>query len=366
MIYDVAVVGLGGAGLAVAHEASRAGLRVVGLQATEVGEPQGSSSGETRLYRLVHEDERYGGPLRESYRGFQKWSHAAGEPLTVETGQLLTGPKAWCSSLREAGRRVGTRVTPVEPADVVSRWPALGYDLQQPTVFAEEAGVILVRNTLRALSRLARRNGAELLGQRRVLLHERLRSGAHLLTTETQQFHARRVVLTVGPWAVGGFWKLPFPLRLARAVQVWFTQDAPSEETVSFVHVGDSGPFYGGVVPHAGVLKVGGPSTGSYSRPDPCFIASPEEAGAVLSFAKRRFGLESSSAMRTWSSPTTWTPDGRFALGELPASPGTFVALGLSGHGFKLLPWIGRTLARALKGEATAIPEWMDVRRLCR
>jgi glycine/D-amino acid oxidase-like deaminating enzyme len=57
-----------------------------------------------------------------------------------------------------------------------------------------------------------------------------------------------------------------------------------------------------------------------------------------------------------WTGPYDITPDWNPILDELPESPGVFVAVGFSGHGFKLAPTLGEGLARRILDLPSRIP----------
>jgi sarcosine oxidase len=52
----------------------------------------------------------------------------------------------------------------------------------------------------------------------------------------------------------------------------------------------------------------------------------------------------------------TETPDEHFIVGRLPGGPRTVVVAGLSGHGFKLTPALGRVAAELCLDGATELP----------
>ena len=58
------------------------------------------------------------------------------------------------------------------------------------------------------------------------------------------------------------------------------------------------------------------------------------------------------------------TPDAHFIIGTLPDRPQVAIAVGLSGHGFKLVPVVGEILADLVVGGAT--PHDLELFRLDR
>jgi glycine/D-amino acid oxidase-like deaminating enzyme len=57
-----------------------------------------------------------------------------------------------------------------------------------------------------------------------------------------------------------------------------------------------------------------------------------------------------------WTGPYDITPDWNPIVGAVPGFDGLHVAVGFSGHGFKLAPTIGESLAQAVLGQAPRVP----------
>ncbi len=60
--------------------------------------------------------------------------------------------------------------------------------------------------------------------------------------------------------------------------------------------------------------------------------------------------------VRGWTGPYDITPDWNPILGPLPGIEGIFIAVGFSGHGFKLAPTLGESLATVVLGEKPSLP----------
>jgi glycine/D-amino acid oxidase-like deaminating enzyme len=58
----------------------------------------------------------------------------------------------------------------------------------------------------------------------------------------------------------------------------------------------------------------------------------------------------------SWTGLYDVTPDWNPVLGPVDGWSGLMVAFGMSGHGFKLSPMVGRVLAQAALGVATDVP----------
>ncbi|MEM7235918.1 MAG: FAD-dependent oxidoreductase [Planctomycetota bacterium] len=92
--YDVIVLGIGAVGSATAHELSRRGSKVLGLERFSVAHDRGSSHGDTRIIRLAYmEHPDYVPLLRRSYELWAQLEKERGEKLYHECGLLQVGPQ---------------------------------------------------------------------------------------------------------------------------------------------------------------------------------------------------------------------------------------------------------------------------------
>lgn len=73
--------------------------------------------------------------------------------------------------------------------------------------------------------------------------------------------------------------------------------------------------------------------------------------GAALTALLPQLG--SVKVVRQWAGPYDHSPDGSPLLGEVPGRPGFFVCCGFVGHGFMMAPVVARHYARHLLGKAT-------------
>ncbi|MQF70262.1 FAD-dependent oxidoreductase, partial [SAR202 cluster bacterium AD-804-J14_MRT_500m] len=75
---------------------------------------------------------------------------------------------------------------------------------------------------------------------------------------------------------------------------------------------------------------------------------------AIIKLAKRFPAMEDGYLRGGWSGLFTNTPDFHPILDRVPGVDGLFCAVGFSGHGFKLSPMIGLTMAELIaEGTAT-------------
>ena len=93
MTYDVAVIGLGAHGSAIAAHCAAAGLSVCGIDANDPPHTHGSHHGESRIIRKAYyEHPSYVPLLQRAYDLWDQLAIDANETLFNRTGGLMIGP----------------------------------------------------------------------------------------------------------------------------------------------------------------------------------------------------------------------------------------------------------------------------------
>ena len=105
MTYDMAIVGLGGIGSAIAAHCAGRGARVVGLEKFGPIHDRGSSHGKSRMIREAYfEDAAYVALVLRSYELWRELERKTAEQLLRITGVLSVGRERERNNYR-AGRR---------------------------------------------------------------------------------------------------------------------------------------------------------------------------------------------------------------------------------------------------------------------
>ena len=171
------------------------------------------------------------------------------------------------------------------------------------------------------------------------------------------------VVNAAGPWArpVGQMAGLDLPLEISREqemmLQVPPGASAPQRAVSNMV---ERIYFRPTKQPGTVLIGVGHPKENEPASPDdydrradPDFI---EDAGARL--AHRMPHLADAEVVASWSGLYTITPDWSMIVDRAPGVDGMYLAVGGSGHSFKLAPAIGQCLAEMI---ATGTPTTVDI-----
>jgi len=353
LVYDAIVLGAGGMGsAALAHLAER-GARVLGLERYTIPHSYGSSHGITRIIRLAYaEHPDYVPLLRRAYSLWRTLEQRAGERLLFITGGVDAGPldgPIVAGSL-EACRQHGLAHELLDAATLNRRVP--GFRLPDPhvAVYQPDGGFLLAQRCVLAHASAARHAGAEIHEQERALtwtpdgLTVRVR-------TERQEYVARALVVTAGPWTSALVPDLRWLAVPERQVVLWTAPRRPELFGVGafpiFYMEAIEGRFYG-IPSHDG----SGFKVGKYhhrrqrSDPDRMDRTCHDEDEAVLRVALRRYFPDADGpTVNMQTCLFTNSPDEHFIIDRHPEAPNVVVAAGFSGHGFKFCTVVGEILA---------------------
>ncbi len=353
--YDVIVVGVGAHGSATVHELAARGVRVLGLERSDVPNANGSSGGVNRIIRLAYfEDPAYVPLLRRAYERWRALEQRWGERLLVITGGLDIGPpgSAVVEGAIEACRVHGLDHEVLDGREVRARFPGLAIPDAHLAIHQPDAGFVMSERAIAAHATLALADGAAIHGNEPVIDWEPVGDEV-AVRTERAEYRARRVVLTAGAWMA----RLAAPLRgLAvpeRQALVWVAARRPELFRVGalpvFVLQDDQQVVWYGFPEHG----IPGVKLGRYHHrgqvidPDSdAWRAADAEDERVLRAGLASFMPEANGpllSMRTCI--FTNTPDEHFIIDRYPGHPQVILASPCSGHGYKFASVMGEILA---------------------
>lgn len=348
--YDVAVIGAGVFGAWTAWHLSRAGKRVLLVDAWGAGHSRSSSGDETRILRAGYgAEEIY---TRMATRSRELWLELfarCGEPLFLETGALRICYKddPYSETTRETLARVGVPHEIISPADFARRWPQ--FRLTAPGAYGileSTMGVLMAR---RSVAAAARDSGADF--------------AIRAATWPDPQIDARTFVFACGPW-------LPklFPEILAHRISVTrqeiFYFAAPAGDASfhpshfpAWVDFTDRRGPYGVPDIESRGAKIGLDLHGEAFDPDTGSRAvSAAGLARMREFLRERIpALADAPLTESRVCQYSNTSTGDFLIDRHPGEPNVWLIGGGSGHGFKHGPAVGEYAAAQILG--TAAPE---------
>jgi monomeric sarcosine oxidase len=371
-IYDAIVLGAGGVGSAAMWQLAQRGLRVLGIDRFAPPHGRGSSHGQTRIIRQAYFEHADYVPLAlESYRLWEELERTSGQRLKVETGLLQAGPAdgVVVPGVMQAARAHGLEVQQFDPAEIESRWPSFRNLGSMVGVYERRAGYLLVEDCLAAYLAAARKLGADLLDVVEAIDWSSTDGGIRVRTT-VGEFIADRLVIAVGAWAGQFLAPLRLGLQVRRKAMTWHAASDPGLHANAgfpcFLLECSDGVYYGmpaidrrglKVAQHDGGANVADPLTVDRTLQD-------SDRAPVEAFLQRHLPAAATPCVEHAVCLYTMSPDENFIVDRHPDDPRIVFAAGLSGHGFKFTPALGRALAELIIDGETKLPvEFLSLAR---
>lgn len=367
--FDIAVVGAGCFGAWCAWHLTRAGARVVLLDAYGAGNTRASSGGETRIIRMGYgADEVY---TRSSIRSLELWKslfREADEALFRPTGVLWLAPPDHRPTLDTVATlaRLGVAHEVIGPEDLRRRYPQMALEEGTWGLLEPRSGVLMARRAVQAVVADAVRRGCELRRARALPLAPRGGTVLERLPTENGELVvADRFVFACGPWLPK---VLPDVLRdrIFPTRQEVFFFGTPAgdlrfspEALPTWIDFGMH-EAYGMPDLDGRGFKVAPDRHGPPFDPDDDDRLVPAPSVSRLrEFLSRRFpALARAPLLETRVCQYENTSSGDFVVDRHPALENAWIVGGGSGHGFKHGPAVGAQLAEQLLGSGPAEPRY--------
>jgi sarcosine oxidase len=367
----VIVVGLGAMGSAACCQLSKRGVSVIGIDQYTPPHDRGSTHGETRITRLaIGEGSEYAPLVKRSHELWRELEHAGGTNLMTRTGIVVLGHPAsqFLHRTRAVAREYSIEHRDLTNDELRRLHPMFAIDEQTEAYYEPDGGYVRPEAAVSVQLELARRDGASLKLDERVVSWSAW-SGGVAVTTTAGSYQADRLVLCAGAWIAELFPAGRDMFAVYRQLLFWFPirrgfpllRDMPA-------FVWDFGGPQDGIVHFDGFYgfpAINGPDGGvkvaseSYERttaPDGRqHPATPAEiAGMYQECVAAHLPWLDSEPLRTVSCLYTSTLGSRFVIDRHPGHEPVLIVSACSGHGFKHSPAIGEAIADwATGGEPT-------------
>ena len=350
---DVVIVGGGVTGCSIAYHLAQRGVRdVVVLEKGVVASgATGKSSACVRQHYSTAETCRM---VLQSLHFFERFAeHTGGRSAGfVRAGYLLGVDDRLHGAMRRSvalQQSVGIDSRLIDPKEMRELEPRLYVDDFLAGCYEPDAGYADPVATAQGFAGAARDRGVR-IREDTALVGIEVRDGRVAgVRTSRGEIATRAVVNAAGTWGdrVGRLVGVEIPIAVCRHKINLFARPpqaaAPHPLVYDFVH-----NIY--TRPEAGGLTLVGPLESEVAD-----VADPdrynegvtfEETADAMERAVRRFPvMESASLAKGYAGCFDVTPDWHPILDESPV-PGFYVAVGFSGHGFKLSPAVGDMMAR--------------------
>jgi sarcosine oxidase len=355
-IFDLAVIGVGGMGSAIAKHAAARKLKVLGLEQFSIPNMRGSSHGATRILRLgLNEGPTYVPLVLRAVELWRELQAKIGWPIFHNCGSLdvalpqsriFQGSKAACE-------KFGIAHEILEADQTNHRFPGITPAPEMLAVFQPGSGFVLPELAIMAHVHLALEAGAEIHGHEVVLGWESRRDG-YLIRTERAAYQARQIVFSAGAWMGRLLAEQRVPVVPERAVLGWFAPKAnlqnfkPDRLPVWIMEWPEEGHFYG--LPIYGIpgFKLGRvreiPSP-ALDPAQPRREPDQEDEADMRHFLKKAFPDADGPVLSMATCFFENSPDRTPIIDRLPGEKAAWIVGGFSGHGFKYCSVIGELMA---------------------
>lgn len=369
-VYDLAVVGLGAMGAAVAWHASRRGLRVIGFDRYEPPHAMGSSHAETRITRLaVGEGDQYLPFVARSHELWRELATLSGEQLLFQSGGWILSdpsvadPDRWDDFVAETAAvaaRGGIEFEVLTPAELRQRQPQLIVNDDIRVGFEPTAGVVLSERAIAAQLAAARAGGATLHGNERVTAVNPDAAGVDV-STDKDDYRARNVVICTGAWLPELAAVDAQSLTVTRQEVFWFeVQDLERWHHSEFSGViwsGQTASDYLGIFPiidgNRQAVKILSEQFEVVTTADAADREVSADAVAHMYEARVRPRLRGvlPNCIDAAACLYTNTPDDHFLIDHHPESERIMVMSPCSGHGFKHSTALGEAVVAMIASD---------------
>lgn len=353
---DVVIIGGGVTGCSIAFHLAERGVRdVVVLERHFLA--AGGTGRSVGIMRQLYPTPEASRMVLHSLRVFQSFREiTGGEAGYVQCGAIIAVPPALRDALANtlvSQREIGIQTRLLDPEDIRELDPRIDPFAVGAAVYEPESGYGDPTGVTTGFAEGARRRGvaieqgAEVVGLSLAgdrIAGVRLRSGDEIAT--------RVVVNAAGLWCqpVAAMAGVTLPIVVGRH-PVFIVERPPTFGRPHPVYLDlASGTF---LRPETGGLTL----TGFLDADEPNHPMDPETLGAEVQFDEVARIMERASRcvpalgdaryQRGYSGAFDVSPDWMPILDETPV-PGLYVAAGMSGHGFKLSPAVGRLMADLL------------------
>ncbi len=360
---DAVIIGGGVIGTSMLYHMTKKGMRNVvllekGLLAS------GATGASAAIVRQHYSTEVSVRLVQKSLEMFQHFPDlVGGASVFTNTGWVfLATPEAAESFDKNmvALKNYGVRTWPISIGELKEKIPGIRTDGIGRVAFEPDSGFADPHGTCMGFASKAREQGAEVLLNTPARGIKVANGRVQSVTTDQGEISTPIAVNACGPWArnVGKFVGLDLPLEISREQDVVLRPppDMPQLKlTVSdmcdriYFHVDGAGQI---------IVGTGHPKENEPADPDTFNQISNQSFNedAASRIAYRIPAMERAQVIKGWAGLYSITPDWNMILDRAPGIEGHYLAVGGSGHSFKLGPAIGLAMAEMIMdGKAKSI-----------
>ncbi len=357
---DAVVVGGGVMGCSILYNLAKLGMTdTVLLEMDVLG--SGSTGRSQAILRMHYSNEITTRLAWESLQVFKDFDQVIDGPSGyVRAGYLLIAGERDRRAMEEnvaMQRCAGVKTEVVSAEDAMTIAPSLSIRGDEACAYEPESGYVDPFSVTQGYARRARRMGSAIRTGRRVTGIEVDGGRVTGVATPEGRISTPVAVVATGPWSKPLLQALgvEVPLRTVRHQVLVLRR--PEKEVPDHPVIGDLVNSLS-ARPGAGNLTMVGAGENEHVGPEDYHhgvdATVVEELSAKLT--ARMPGMSQAFFHGGWSGLFTTTPDWHPVLDRVEGVEGLYIAVGFSGHGFKLAPLVGVIMAEmVIHGRATSI-----------
>ena len=358
---DAVIIGGGVMGCAILYNLAERGLANAVL--LERGVLAGGSTGRSQAILRMHYSNEVTTRLAwDSLAIFKDFAEMTGAPSGyVKTGYfVIVGEedRAAMEANVRMQRAVGVDTSVVSAEDVREIAPMIATADGEAFAYEPDSGYADPYSVTAGYANAARERGARVLSETPAIGIETAGGRVRAVLTERGRIETPVAVVAAGPWS-GHFLKsavgLELPLRPIRhqVIMLRRPQDVVPDYPIIGDVVNDMSPR-----PDVGNLTLIGVGEDERAEPDSFNqgVDMPMVERTSRKLVRRMPGMSGALFRGGWSGLFTTTPDWHPILDSADGVDGLHLAVGFSGHGFKLSPMIGVVMAELIaEGRASSV-----------
>jgi len=378
--FDVIVIGVGSMGSAACYYLSKRGYKVLGLEQFDISHEFGSHAGQSRIIRKAYfEHPDYVPLLERAYKNWNDLEKETGEELYFKTGLLYAGTSSneMIKGVKRSAFLYNLELEQLNNADAVKRFPQFLFPKSFEILFEPEAGFLPPEKSIRLYASQAKKNGATINTNEKVIEWKKEGNGV-ILKTDKSIYQCNKLIITTGAWAgkmIPGFSE---KIKVTRQFVAWIKTKDDIQFALNIFPcwmVGDDekhGCYYG--FPLLDTKKFGEPGGLKLAHHFPKEVTDPDKVDRQTTendIQNLKYCLDKylpgvfDSILHTKICLYGNSPDENFIIDRLPGyEENVSIACGFSGHGFKFASVIGEILADlAIEGRSDLPIEFLNAKR---
>ncbi|MFT4941140.1 MAG: sarcosine oxidase [Paraglaciecola sp.] len=368
--YDAIVLGVGSMGAATCHYLAKKGYKVLGLEQFDIPHELGSHSGQSRMIRKAYgEASDYVPLLQKSYDNWHDLEDETGFQVFYKTGILYAAAQnnGFLSTVKQSAAQFNIPLNHLSTAQSDKKYPQFALPADFERLEEPNAGFVTPERSILLYVQQALMKGAVIRTKEKVLDWKR-QNGTITVKTDQGTYHAKKLVITAGPWAGKLIPNIASKLTVTRQALAWVQPKKWDEFALGkfpcWNVISEGYDFYG--FPVLPVGDFGGPlglklalhfPGGDVTDPDKVNRNKKLSDEQVLVEFLNKFipnGYQHTLEMKTCL--YTNTPDENFIVDYLPGfDKDVAIAAGFSGHGFKFVSAIGEIMSDLVSDEVPQV-----------